>query len=673
MKNILFSLIGLLVMMTGCQDKLPEASFDLYEVESFEVQAGDGQVVLTWSPSENSSPKEYYISWTTSSIGATNGELTVENDIQSITIKELTNDATYQFAIQPRYSNGLAGKVTKSVTPKNLRFPVTDLMASAGNRKVKLNWTNPASDNLVGYKIEITPGNQSISITDLTRNMYIVEDLENDITYSFSLFALYNNGESDPTIAQATPGSIDPIIVSNKQVVKNNTRIFTYNEMYFVTDEVESISWSFGDSNTSTEESPTHSYAEVGAYTVTAVVTYINGETEEGSIQMNVTDYQWSSISIASLSGSENKGTVKTSNPVFSHDGKTMYFPNSNSFGDLVAVDVESGQVKWQFALPLTYGGGPMVGEDGTVYQGASDGFYAVNADGTLKWKKEIGKIEAFPALKEGIIYCIVNGNPCQLYALNATTGSEIWASPATIEGSTGSAVGVSKTGVIVAGSTTKLAGFNQSGSQLWLVDATQTDRSSYAFNGTKVYVPLSAAANEVGGVIQVDYTNGSKDWHYETIAGDANGSCYFPIVDVDGTIYVTQRGVNNATSGTNRIHAINSNGTSKWSKNVFVSLIYTGLSLSDDNRLFGGTQAKNGSDYKLFALNTDSGEYDYNEDFALQMMSAFTIGPDKRVYWGSIDTAAGSCLQTKAINASLKENCWPVRGGNLQGTNAQP
>lgn len=111
-----------------------------------------------------------------------------------------------------------------------------------------------------------------------------------------------------------------------------------------------------------------------------------------------------------------------------------MYIPTSTPAGHLFAIDVVSGEFKWVFAIDkVTYGGGALVGSDGTIYQCVSNAsvnnVYAIApTNGKQKWAVKLdGVIGAFPALSaDGILYCLTNKSI--LYALDvANQGSIKW------------------------------------------------------------------------------------------------------------------------------------------------------------------------------------------------------------------------------------------------------
>ncbi len=121
-----------------------KASFDLYELKTLTATAGDMNVALSWEAYPDARPDEYLISWTSGSSGAERGQMTVEAEASGATVSDLVNDVAYTFSVQPRYTGGLASKRSTSCTPKNARYPVTGLTASAGDKKVQLRWTKPA-------------------------------------------------------------------------------------------------------------------------------------------------------------------------------------------------------------------------------------------------------------------------------------------------------------------------------------------------------------------------------------------------------------------------------------------------------------------------------------------------------------------------------------------------
>ena len=543
MKKILYSLLFIFtVVFTACEEDLPKASFDLYELKSLTATAGDMNVTLSWEAYENARPNEYLILWTSGSSEAEGGEMTVDAKTMTATINNLVNDVAYTFSVQPRYAGGLASKTTAACTPKNARYPISDLTAAAGNERVRLRWTKPASERFTRYQVSVNPGNQIINLDDTSLEEYIVDGLTNDQEYTFNVVCVYPTGNSIAVETSATPGLIYPILASTELVVWEPST-FAYNDMYFMTGEVKSVSWDFGDGTTSGENNPVHAFATTGTYTVAVTVTYVNNTTESGSLTVTVGNYKWNSVD---LNFGGLTGYVKTSNPVFSPDGKTMYIPTSTPAGHLFAIDVVSGEFKWVFAISqITYGGGALVAPDGTIYQcvrnAAINNVYAINPNGTQKWAVKLdAAIGAFPALSvDGILYCLTNKST--LYALDASSGAIKWQQ--SLDGATGSAVAIDKDGNVYAGTSAAIYAFKPNKDQIWkLEEVNVTEQATFALKEQVLYATLKG-----GGLVAVDMTNGTKKWTYPTTKGDA----YFPIADKNGNVYFTEK-------GSQTVHAVN-------------------------------------------------------------------------------------------------------------------
>ena len=609
-------------------------------------------VTLSWEAYENARPNEYLILWTSGSSDAEGGEMTVDAKTMTATINNLVNDVAYTFSVQPRYAGGLASKTTAACTPKNARYPISDLTAAAGNERVRLRWTKPASERFTRYQVTVNPGNQIINLDDTSLEEYIVDGLTNDQEYTFNVVCVYPTGNSIAVETSATPGLIYPILASTELVVWEPST-FAYNDMYFMAGEVKSVSWDFGDGTTSGENNPVHAFATTGTYTVAVTVTYVNNTTESGSLTVTVGNYKWNSVD---LNFGGLTGYVKTSNPVFSPDGKTMYIPTSTPAGHLFAIDVVSGEFKWVFAISqITYGGGALVAPDGTIYQcvrnATINNVYAINPSGTQKWAVKLdAAIGAFPALSaDGVLYCLTNKST--LYALDASSGAIKWQQ--SLDGATGSAVAIDKAGNVYAGTSAAIYSFKPNKEQNWkLEEVNVTEQATFALKDQVLYATLKN-----GGLVAVDMTNGTKKWTYPTTKGDA----YFPIADKNGNVYFTEK-------GSQTVHAVNASGSKIWEKNVGNNLNYSGGALSTDGILYIGTQSNN----KVLGLDITNGNIVFEETVGQQVMAAVSIGPDRRLYCGTIGSNNIGSIKAFAVNKTLATDSWSIRGGDIQGTNRQ-
>lgn len=646
MKKILYTFLAGVAALCACQpETVLERPFDLYQVASVEAVAGDNAATVTWTTQEGKpNPEEFLLIWTADMTGVEGGEMTVEADKRSVVIENLVNDCGYTFALQAKYSNGLSQKVTSKCTPKTSRFAVTNFMANAGSERVLLSWTKPVTDRLSSYTITWTPGNGEQKITEATTERHMVENLANDTEYTFSITCNYPNGNSETCVASATPGLVIPIIASVQSPVKMQLVSFEYNPMYFMAGEVKTVAWEFGNGETAEGLSVLHAFAEVGRATVKATVTYADNTTDSGSIEVDVKGYAWSKIGIKA---------VKASNPVFSPDGSTLYISTSDGTGDVYAIDTWTGEQKWIYPIEnVTYGGGPAVGPDGSVYVGAQGNkFYAIKPDGIAKWIFEAcGNVEGFPAVtSDNNIYMVANGSVATLYSINANTGAAEWTKE--LAGGTGSAVAVDADGNVYVGTNEGVWSFTADGTQRWNTSGINvTERGSFAINGNILY----AALKKTDGIAAIDMSNGSVNWKSSKGSNDS----YFPTIGPDGTIYYTSK-------GDQKVFAFNPDGTFKWETEKIAALIYTNVVITKDGKLYTGTQANVGDTGSKQLLTIDAATGSYTMEPSDQIMSAFTFGPDARVYFGTV----GKNLCT--IETVGPADSWCMRGGNSQGTNS--
>jgi outer membrane protein assembly factor BamB len=86
-------------------------------------------------------------------------------------------------------------------------------------------------------------------------------------------------------------------------------------------------------------------------------------------------------------------------------------YATSGGFGMRIIALTHDGRRLWEFAFGsptvLDHPSFPALGPDGTIYIATSDGYlYAINADGTLKWKTPATRTQSSPALSDdGRIY----------------------------------------------------------------------------------------------------------------------------------------------------------------------------------------------------------------------------------------------------------------------------
>ncbi|MFI5268035.1 MAG: PQQ-binding-like beta-propeller repeat protein, partial [Chloroflexota bacterium] len=138
------------------------------------------------------------------------------------------------------------------------------------------------------------------------------------------------------------------------------------------------------------------------------------------------------------------------------------------------------------------------VGPDGIIYVGANNSnFYAVNPDGTLKWKfeaePELAGIWSGAALSADGKTVFFGANKGGIYALNTADGKKVWQNPL-FGGSVFASPTLDKNGTLYVGTTTghvfaldsstgNEVGVFDAGAAVWSTPAVRPDGSLVAAN----------------------------------------------------------------------------------------------------------------------------------------------------------------------------------------------
>ena len=232
--------------------------------------------------------------------------------------------------------------------------------------------------------------------------------------------------------------------------------------------------------------------------------------------------------------------------PMFKHDTRHT--------GQSPYVGPENNNLKWQYALPNgIINTSPVIGYDGSIYISNSGVVFAINRDGSLKWKSAIhpggtgGSTLAISS--DGTIYVPFYHS---FYALNPD-GTLKWEYRSDSDfGYSSPSIGVD--GVVYIGSGNDLLAIKPDGNLLWKYRIGENVNSSPAIgdDGT-IYV------RGISNYLLAIKPNGTEKWRMN-IGSAASMTYSSPVIGSDGTIYTF--GLMNYTD---MLYAINPDGNVKW------------------------------------------------------------------------------------------------------------
>ena len=219
--------------------------------------------------------------------------------------------------------------------------------------------------------------------------------------------------------------------------------------------------------------------------------------------------------------------TASTSTPVVGADG-TLYVTRAYGGSSLVALDGQSGSLKWRYSLSESVSQTPpLLSADGGIYFGDSVGnLYCVDQQtGVLRWNYSVwATIVSITMSGDGTLF-VSDGQ--SVTAINSSNRSIRWR---TMVSCTQNILLDSAGSVYACGPT--VAKLDQAtGTPAWLFSGFAVSFPAIlAPNGDVVY------SSQQGMLVAVNTTNGTIDWRAQISAGSAFSS---PVADASGNIYV--------------------------------------------------------------------------------------------------------------------------------------
>ncbi len=651
------------VVLAGCNDlHLPSADYNRAQIKNLQAVAGDEQVTLSWEPYDNFSPEAYRLSWGDAD------EVTITDT--HYTVKGLENDQKYTFNIQAIYDGNVkSGQVSVSCTPVTSRIAVANMTAEAENTAIVLSWEKPA-DNVTGYTIACSLKEEEVKTVEVLADetTVTIDGLTNYKNYTFTFVAHYPNGDSKPSVVKGMPAT-GPLYK-----VSTTTPGLGAEVSYELDAQVEATQtvWQFDDGASASDTKATHRYLTSGAHVTKLNVTLVDGSDISVDIELNVRDTYFCTDDFDVKSGDYNG--FKGQCPVFSPDGKTVYAVTFRAPAGVYAYDIATSTRKWGFtgsASSAAYGCAPIVDPNsGVVYYGTSVAgeFYAVNPDGTLKWKctqmKALNK--SYPAIgSDGTIYVLDSSS--KMFAISASDGSVKWS--VTLSGANGGVLvnesGTTRTGdgaaEIIVGTKTNIF-FLTTGGQIkeseTIESNAMTEITGFAVSPNKKTIYYGTKGN---GVYSVDLaTHEQKNFLDPAMTNDI----YCPAVAPDGTVVCGMKTASN--DAVEAVFGINPDMTKKWSFTIGLKNAFNYCHPAIDAQGYVYIGANDGTLYQLDAngkvvtswgVATSSG-----------FMSAVNIC-DKAVFGGTIGSKT---VYGKLFGAYIGANraaSWSSRGGDICGT----
>ena len=532
MKKLLFIILtaaGLSLSVTSCwKENLPEAGAARHQVTDLKAVPGDEEAQLSWSMPEGWNPTEYIITYTDGD------KITLKTSEQSYLVTGLTNDNTYKFEVQAVYGDLISGAVSAAAKPTTSRFAVTDLAAEGSANMVILTWTKP-STSVSSYTLTYSSENsEAKEVTiEADKESYTVDELENDVIYTFSLVANYAKGASEPAVAKAMPALAVPYFLDRTNAAVNQPINFKFNTEGYPS--ATNIRWTFPDGKILTGTEVSYGIPSSGTKQVILTV-HLGDKDKSWTIELQIRDYVVNYIDWECVGANYNG--FKGSCPVFSPDGKTVYNITFYKTTCLYAFNVETGELAWVYKPSTVAGSYNMLTVNpitGDIYFGTeiAGQFYCVNASGSLKWKFDgAGSMKsAAPAVnKDGSVVFIGDGAG-NIFALDAASGAKKWSA----------ALGSAAAGLLVNGNELVAGATNGTVTFYNTADGTvnatlkfpcMTDISGFAVGNDKrtVYLPAKTA--------MCSFDLNTRAILVESLSV-ADNNLYEPVVAPNGNVYV--------------------------------------------------------------------------------------------------------------------------------------
>lgn len=447
---------------------------------------------------------------------------------------------------------------------------------------------------------------------------------------------------------------------------KINEKVSFTSTAYDEDGTIDSYQWIINEQEVANEKDFDYTFDQGGFVKVSLIVKDNKGEISKKEATIYVRGNVSDSYTRLWTKEFESSSSLRSISPAVGDNGDI--YISSNAL-HLYAYSV-TGEQKWMFDLSKNgesgnQGSSPMVDNDGTIYIGAhtddgnlSSSLYAINPDGTMKWRYELGTGTTIPYLSpvkcpDGNIVIGNRGTNGSVHKVDVLNGTQIWRTKSP-NGGANAGLAVDAMGVIYCG-LSSANGFSR----------TTTDGKNLSPNLGKGYTAgATLPAIDSDGNIYVAFSegiiasyspDGVENWSYSIGSKVDQGG---PVIDKNGNIYVGTKG--------NEILSLTKNGSKRWSYTNSAPL--SGVPAIDSKgRLHIGDEAGN-----YIVLDIENGNELHKETLGTKVWSSPVISDFGIIFIAFEDN--GACKLT-AIDCGIEgpaRSAWPQRGQNAKRNGLQ-
>ena len=456
-----------------------------------------------------------------------------------------------------------------------------------------------------------------------------------------------------------TPIDTKPVAafsVNETEVIDGNASVFT-DLSFDQNGSISSWNWNFGDGNSSTEQSPVHTY-DIGEYTVVLTVTDNTGNanSNEFSKMIRVVEPSTATTEPTKVWVFNLPANLESASPAVGDDG-TVYIACSakNGTHNMFAID-SGGSLKWSYATGDINRSTVAIDDNGSVYVGSYDDYlYSFNPDGTLRFQFDTGSNQRYNGAtfaSDGTVY--IGSQSDALFAINPD-GTEKW--NFTAGGDFNATPAIAADGTLYVGNTDDFFyAINPDGTEKWKSEFGSWTACATAI-GEDGTVYFSGEGNNLdptsGGVlIAYDPNDGTEKWRVGRTDKVSRGG---PVIAPDGTVYLAGED--------SKLIAYNSaDGSIKWSYDLLGESLVT-PAIDNDGNIYVGDESG------FFHVIDPDGNKKWKEiQLGSRVWSSATIGSDGIIYIAADQSDGTGKLYALTTNASGPASSgWPMRAKNAK------